>query len=188
MVAQAIKTIDQVNRAVGRSVAWLALAMVLVQFAVVLLRYVFAVGFVPMQEAVWHMHGLVFMLGAGYTLLHDGHVRVDVIYRRADPIYKARTDLLGSVVFIIPICALTLYVSWDYVLRSIYDFENGVWILESSPEFGGLPLIWAYKAVIWVFAVTLALQGVSVAAKATAYLCGRSAHYPQVSAAGSQGR
>ncbi|MCP4981394.1 MAG: hypothetical protein GY935_12965 [Gammaproteobacteria bacterium] len=61
---------DRFNSRLGRLIAWLALAMVLVQFAVVLLRYVFAVGFTPMQESVWHLHGLVFMLGAGYTLLH----------------------------------------------------------------------------------------------------------------------
>ncbi len=188
MFAYAIKKIDQVNRKLGQAVAWLALVMVLLQFAVVLLRYVFAVGYVPMQEAVWHLHGLLFMLGAGYTLLLDGHVRVDVIYRNASPAYKARIDLAGVLFFILPVCALTLYMSWDYVLRSIYDFDNAVWVLERSPEFGGLPLIWAYKTVIWVFAVTLALQGVSVAAKAFIYLRGGASSYPDSLLGGSPGR
>ncbi len=184
MIARTFTKIDQLNRALGHAAAWLALFMVLLQFAVVLLRYVFAIGFVPMQEAVWHLHGLLFMLGAAYTFLLDGHVRVDVIYRSAPPEYKARTDLAGCLLFVVPVCVLTLYLSWDYVLRSIYDMASGAWVLEASPEFGGLPLIWAYKAVIWVFAVTLLLQGVSVAAKAMAYLRGAADTYPS-NAAGS---
>ena len=188
MFARAINKIDKLNQALGHGVAWLALVMVLLQFAVVVLRYVFAIGYVPMQEAVWLLHGLLFMLGAGYTLLHDGHVRVDVIYRSASPDYKARVDLAGSLLFVLPVCALTFYLSWDYVLRSIYDFERGVWMLESSPEFGGLPLIWAYKTVIWIFAATLAVQGISVAAKALAYLRGQAPTYPPTPADGSLGR
>ncbi len=188
MIAHAINRIDRLNRRLGHAVAWLALAMVLLQFAVVLLRYVFAFGYVPMQEAVWHLHGALFMLGAGYTLLHDGHVRVDVIYRDAGPVYKARMDLAGCLFFILPVCALTVFVSWDYVLRSIYDFSSGTWVLEASPEFGGLPLIWAYKMVILVFAITLGLQAVSVAGKAFAYLSGAAPDYPPRPAGGSQSR
>jgi len=184
VIARTFKKIDQMNRALGRAAAWLALFMVLLQFAVVLLRYVFAIGFVPMQEAVWHLHGLLFMLGAAYTFLLNGHVRVDVIYRSATPEYKARTDLAGCLLFVVPVCLLTLYLSWDYVLRSIYNVGSGAWVLEGSPEFGGLPLIWAYKVVIWVFAVTLLLQGGSVAAKAMAYLRGTADTYP-TNAAGS---
>ncbi len=185
MFVRAINSIDHFNRTLGHAVAWLALAMVLLQFAVVVLRYVFAVGYVPMQEAVWHLHGLLFLLGAGYTLLSDGHVRVDLIYREASPAYKARTDLAGCLFFVLPVCILTLYVSWDYVLRAIYDIESGIWVLESSPEFGGLPLVWAYKAVIWVFAVTLGLQALSMAGKAASFLWGRAATYPPGHAEGS---
>lgn len=188
MFANAITRIDQLNRGLGHAVAWLALAMVLLQFAVVLLRYVFAFGYVPMQEAVWYLHGALFMLGAGYTLLQDGHVRVDLIYRGAGPAYKARMDLAGSLFFILPVCALTLIVSWDYVLRSIYDFSSGIWVLEGSPEFGGLPLIWAYKLVIWIFALSLALQALSVAGKAFAYLTGAASSYPPRPAAGGDSR
>ncbi len=168
-----VRRIDRLNTAIGESVAWLALAMVLLQFAVVILRYVFAIGFVPLQEAVWHLHGLLFMLGAAYTLLKDGHVRVDIVYRQASPCYRAWVDLAGSLLFVVPVCVLTLYASWDYVLNAIYDFRGGAWILEASPEFGGLPLIWAYKLVIWVFAVTLMAQGISLALKSVAKLAVR---------------
>ena len=165
--------IDRFNRRLGEAVAWLALAMVLLQFSVVLLRYVFSIGFVPLQEGVWYLHGLLFMLGAAYTLLEDGHVRVDIFYRRAPRRNRALVDLSGSLFFIIPVCLLTLYVSWDYVLSAIYDVYGGSWILEGSREFGGLPLIWAYKLTIWVFALTLLAQGISLAVKSAAELGSR---------------
>lgn len=167
-----VQRLDRFNRWLGEGVAWLALAMVLLQFAVVMLRYVFAIGFIPLQEAVWHMHGLLFMLGAAYTLLEDGHVRVDIFYRSAPRRRRAAVDLAGSLLFIVPVCLLTLYVSWNYVLSAIYDFASGTWILERSPEFGGLPLIWAYKLVIWIFALTLLAQGISLAVKAALRLRG----------------
>ncbi len=173
-----ISRIDNFNRKLGHAIAWLALALVLVQFTVVVLRYVFSIGFAPMQEAVWHLHGLLFMLGAGYTLLRDEHVRVDVLYREASPKQKAITDFGGCLLFVIPVCGLTFYTSWDYVLNAIYDFQNGNWILESSPEFGGLPLIWAYKLIIWIFAAVVFVQGLSTAAKALAFLRGSANIYP----------
>ena len=173
-----LERIDTFNRKLGHATAWFALVLVLLQFSVVVLRYVFSIGFAPMQEAVWYLHGLLFMLGAGYTFLQDEHVRVDVIYRQATPVRKALTDLGGCLFFVLPVCILTLYVSWDYVLNSIYDFQNANWILEGSPEFGGLPLIWAYKLVIWVFAIVVLLQGISTAIKAWKFLRGASEIYP----------
>lgn len=168
-----VNIIDNFNRRLGEAVAWLALVMVLLQFAVVILRYVFSLGFIPMQEAVWHLHGLLFMLGAAYTLLEDGHVRIDIFYRGLSVQRRAVIDLAGSLLFIVPVCLLTLYASWDYVLNAIYDFQGGTWILEASPEFGGLPLIWAYKLVIWLFALTLLAQGISLAVKSAAALGAR---------------
>lgn len=146
--------IDRLNDAVGRGVAWVALFMVLVQFTVVIMRYVFAIGFIPMQESIWYMHGILFMVGAGYALLHDGHVRVDIMYREASERKKAWIDMIGSLVFLIPICILTLYLSSSYVINSWKTFEG-------STEISGLPLIFALKTVIWVFAVLLGLQALA---------------------------
>ncbi|PLX34136.1 MAG: C4-dicarboxylate ABC transporter permease [Hyphomicrobiales bacterium] len=146
--------IDRLNEIIGRGVAWVALLMVLVQFTVVIMRYVFAIGFIPMQESIWYMHGILFMVGAGYTLLHDGHVRVDIIYREASVRKKAWIDTLGSLFFLIPLCILTLWLSSSYVINSWKTFE-------SSTEISGLPLIFALKTVIWVFAVLLGLQAIS---------------------------
>lgn len=158
-LARIADVIDRVNDRAGRAVAWLLLAMVLVQFAVVVLRYVFAIGFVPAREAIWYMNGIVFMLGAGYTLLHDGHVRVDVFYREASPRTRAMVDLAGAILFLVPLCIATVWLSWPYVTSS--------WrVLEGSTEYSGLPLIFLLKTVIWVFALLLGLQGVAMAIRA----------------------
>jgi len=149
-------SIDNLNEYIGRGVAWVALIMVLVQFAVVIMRYVFSIGFIPMQESIWYMHGILFMCGAGYTLLHDGHVRVDILYREASAKRKALVDMIGALVFLVPLCILTMWLSWSYVINS--------WkTLEGSTEISGLPLIFLYKTVIWVFAILLGLQGVAMA-------------------------
>lgn len=170
MLKRIIDVIDLINRAVGRTVAWLALFMALIQFTVVILRYVFAIGFIPVQESIWYLHGILFMAGAGYTLMNDGHVRVDVFYRTAPARVRALVDLWGSALFLIPLCVLTVILSWGYVLNS--------WrILESSAEASGLPLIFALKTVIWVFAILLGLQAVALAARALRYLRGEDGHY-----------
>ena len=127
-----VRLIDHVNDAVGRAVSWLTVAMVVIVFTVVVLRYVFSIGWIAMQEIYVWIHGTVFMLGAGYTLLHDGHVRIDLIYRGASQRYKSVVNLLGSVFLILPV----LCVTWDrglpFVMRSWRR-------LESSSEVGGLP-------------------------------------------------
>ncbi|WP_296898622.1 TRAP transporter small permease subunit [Thiohalocapsa sp.] len=86
--------LDLVNTWVGRVVAWLALAMVLVTFLVVVLRYGFDAGSIALQESVTYMHAMLFMLGAAYTLQLNGHVRVDIFYQRFGPRGRAWVDLL----------------------------------------------------------------------------------------------
>lgn len=163
--------IDRLNRAVGRSVMWLTVIMVLVQAAVVLLRYVFAIGFVPMQEMVWTMNGLVFLLGAGFTLFKNGHVRVDVFYRDARPRTRAVIDALGALVLLLPFCIVTLVLSWPYVATS--------WrVLEGSREVGGLPGLFLLKTVLLVFAALLGMQAVSLAIRSFDRF--RSAPKPQL--------
>jgi TRAP-type mannitol/chloroaromatic compound transport system permease small subunit len=151
-LAAFVRTIDRLNDAVGRGVAWLTLAMVLITFAVVLLRYVFAIGWVWMQESYVWLHGIVFMLGAGYTLLHQGHVRVDIFYRDAAPRRKALVDLFGSLLLLLPVVGLIFWVSLDYVADS--------W---------GLFLL---KTVILGFCVLLGLQGLSLAGRSLLVLRG----------------
>ncbi len=151
-----IAVIDSVNRAVGHGVAWLTLGMVLVQFAVVLLRYVFGVGMISLQEGIVWMHAFVFMLAAGYTLGADGHVRVDIFYREAAPRTKAVIDLAGVVLFLWPVCGLILWMGWPFVANS--------WAVgEASQETSGLPGLYVLKSVILVMPVLVMLQGLALA-------------------------
>ena len=150
------RVIDAINDRLGRAIAWLALLMVLVQFVVVLMRYVFGLSSIYMQESIVYMHAIIFLTASGYTLLHDGHVRVDIFYGSASPRARAWTNLIGVCVLLLPMAVTTLLTSWNYVLQSWF-------VLEVSQEGTGLPLIFALKTFIWVFATVLILQGISLA-------------------------
>lgn len=163
--------IDAANDWIGRSVAWLAVIMVLVQFTAVVLRYVFGIGSIMMQESVIYMHAFLFMIGAGYTLLQGGHVRVDIFYREAPPKRKALTDLIGVFVFLIPVCVTIWYFSWGYVARSWQVFEG-------SKETSGIQGVFILKTAILVFALLVTLQGISLAARSLLVLAGTKAPPP----------
>ncbi|MBA6417531.1 TRAP transporter small permease subunit [Colwellia sp. 6M3] len=149
-----VQTIDTITELLGKAVAWLTLLMVLLTFSIVVLRYGFNLGWIGMQESVFYFHGIVFMLGAAYTLKHDGHVRVDIFYQKYSPKQKALLNLFGSVILLLPVCIFIFFISLDYVLSS--------WnIMESSPEAGGLPLVYLNKSLILLLAITLSLQGLA---------------------------
>ncbi len=157
--------IEHLSESTGRAIAWLTLAMVLVQFAVVVLRYVFSIGWIAVQESILYMHALVFLLGAAYTLKHDGHVRVDIFYRRLPPRARGAVDLLGTLLLLLPVCAFIFWVSWDYVLES--------WRLtEGSREAGGLPGVFLLKTTILIMAALFLLQGAAVAIRSLLLLAG----------------
>ena len=165
-----VRLVDGLNERVGRAVSWLTLAMVLVTFFVAVMRYGFAWGRVWIQESYVWMHGLVFMLGAGYTLLHQGHVRVDVLYRGASLRFRAWVDLLGSLLLALPMTVTVFVVSWPYVLES--------WLkLESSREAGGLPGLFLLKTALLLFALLVGLQALALAARAWLALRGRPQLY-----------
>lgn len=173
-----IRFVDRFNDLIGRGAAWLTLAMVLITSLVVVLRYVFELGWVAMQESYVWLHGVVFMVGAGYTLLHGGHVRVDLVYASANKRYKAWVDLLGSLFLLLPVTIVVAVKSWPIVVKS--------WSrLEASPEAGGLEGLFLLKSVILVFCFVVALQGLSLAARNILVLLGheeyaldREAHEP----------
>jgi TRAP-type mannitol/chloroaromatic compound transport system permease small subunit len=152
-MAQLLARLERVNVAIGRGIAWLTLAMVIVTFAIVVLRYWFDLGWIWLQESVTWMHATVFMLGAGYTLARDQHVRVDVFYRTASERRRALIDLAGTLFFLIPFAAFLAWASLDYVQAS--------WsIREASREAGGLPYpaVPLVKTLIPATALLLLLQ------------------------------
>jgi TRAP-type mannitol/chloroaromatic compound transport system permease small subunit len=166
-LAAVARAINRINEGIGRAVAWTALALVAVQFLAVVLRYVFGMGWIWVEESIVYLHATLFMAGAAYTLLHDSHVRVDVFYRDATAADRARVDLLGTVFFLWPVCVLILVKSWPYVAQS--------WaVLERSPETSGIPAVFVLKSLIPIFAVLMVVQGVSMAASAALVMLGRT--------------
>jgi TRAP-type mannitol/chloroaromatic compound transport system permease small subunit len=146
--------LDAVNRAVGLAARWCALAMALGQLAIVLARYVFGVSSIAANESVLYLHATLFMLGAGYTLLVEGHVRVDIFYAKRSPRGRALTDVFGHLFFLFPALILLLVWSWPTVRRS--------WaILEGPISVGGIPASFLLKSLIPAFCVLLLLQGLA---------------------------
>ena len=149
--------LDRFSATTGRAASWLTLCMVLVTFVVVVMRYVFDAGLIWIQESVVWMHAVVFMLGAAYTLQEEEHVRVDIFYRDMSARRRAWVDLLGVLVFLLPLCAFLGWKSLDFVIQS--------WAIgETSREPGGLPypFIPLQKSVILLMPVAVALQGLSL--------------------------
>jgi TRAP-type mannitol/chloroaromatic compound transport system permease small subunit len=170
-------TIDAVLSILGKSTAWLSLIMVLVMFLIVLMRYVFGLGFIWMQESVTYMHGLLFMLAAAYTLLIDGHVRVDIFYRDASEKVEALTNLFGAYFFLFPVMFLIVDTGIPYI--------EGSWsIKEGSKETSGIQAIYLLKAAILVFAWTMILQGISLVNSVVLFLIGEAPHASPPSAPG----
>jgi TRAP-type mannitol/chloroaromatic compound transport system permease small subunit len=155
--------IDRLTSAIGRAAAWLCLFMVLVQFAVVLMRYFLGIGSIWLQESILYAHGALFLLVAAWTLAVGGHVRVDIFYSAASPRSKAWVDLLGAVFLLIPFAVAIAILSLPYAARS--------WVLlERSRETSGLPILFLLKTMIPIFAVLLVLQGIAQVMRAAATL------------------
>jgi len=147
-------TLDRFSDLVGRVVMWLAVLLVLAQFAVVLLRYGFSTSLIQMQESVIYLHATLFMLAIAYTMLHEGHVRVDILYAAASPKRRAAIDLAGVLLAVIPLCLLILWTCWPFVAAS--------WrIREGAIAYGGIPFQYLLKSLIPAMAGLLLLQGIA---------------------------
>lgn len=166
-VAALGRALDAVSNTLGRVVMWLAVLLVLVQFAVVLLRYGFSTSLIQMQEGVIYLHATLFMLGIAYTMLHEGHVRVDILYARLTPRGKAWIDVAGHLLFLAPSLVVILLWSWPMVRRS--------WaILEGPISVGGIPASFLLKSLVPAFCVLLLIQGFSALVRDLARLMERS--------------
>ena len=149
--------LDRISTAIGQAASWLTLFMVVVTFIVVILRYVFDIGFIWVQESIIWTHAVVFMLGAAYTLQAEEHVRVDVFYRNMSNRSRAWVDLIGVLIFLLPLC---VFLAWNSI-----DFVTQSWTIgERSREPGGLPYPFfpMLKTVVLLMPITVALQGISL--------------------------
>lgn len=161
-----IRYIDRLNTWVGKLAGIVALLMVLVVTTDVIMRYAFNTTFVAVQELEWHLFGILFLIGAGYTLMVDGHVRVDVFYQRLSPKGQAWINLIGVIFFLLPGCYLVLDTSWSF-------FEMSLRVNEGSPDPGGLPARYVLKAFIPIGFFLVTLQGVSMGIKAFLQIIGK---------------
>ena len=149
---------DSINRATASVIRWLALLMVLMQFAIVVARYVFGVNSITAQESVLYMHATLFMLGAGYTLLVDKHVRVDVFFAKVSPAAQRRIDIFGHIFLLLPSMLVLLYWSWPSV-------RNSWKILEGPISVGGIEAVFLLKTLIPAFCILVILQSLSQLAR-----------------------
>jgi TRAP-type mannitol/chloroaromatic compound transport system permease small subunit len=157
--------IDALNDYVGRTIYWLILAMVLVSSGNATVRYIFDKSSNGWLELQWYLFSAVFLLGAGYTLRNNEHVRIDIVNGRLLPRTRAWIDLLGGVFFLLPMALLIMWLSWPVFIESYMRHEF-------SSDAGGL-LRWPARLLVPVGFFLLVLQGISEIIKRAAFLAGR---------------
>lgn len=146
--------LDAINRVVGATVCWAALLMVMVQFGVVLLRYVFGFSFIAINESVLYLHSTLFMLGAGYTLMVNAHVRVDIFYAKSSPKTQSKIDIFGHLFLLLPSMTVLLYWTWPSVRNSWKIFEGPI-------SVGGIPASFLLKSLIPGFCILLIVASIA---------------------------
>lgn len=155
---QLARYIEKLNEWVGQKISWLTLLLVLMVCFDVFTRYLLSSTSAWMMELEWHLFALIFLLGAGYALKHDRHVRVDLFYNRFTDREQALVDFIGTLLFLIPWTTAILFVSWKYAITA--------WrIKETSPDPGGLPAIYPIKFAIALGLLLLLLQGIATLIK-----------------------
>ena len=159
------RLIDTLNEWVGRTVYWLILIMVVISSLNAISRKAFDVSSNAFLEIQWYLFAAVFLLGAGYTLLKDEHVRIDVLASKLSKKGQIWIDILGTLLFLFPFTLLVLYYAWPYFMLS---FEGQEW----SPNPGGL-IVWPVKLLIPIGFFLLLLQGLARLIKLIAALQGK---------------
>jgi TRAP-type mannitol/chloroaromatic compound transport system permease small subunit len=163
----------RVSAAVDRFIAgvaavfnWIWVLLIVLIVVNVALRYIVGTNFIAMEEMQWHLYAIGFMLGIGYALQQDGHVRVDVLAERFSPRRRAWIELLGLVLIVLPLVAIILYQGWPFVTRA-YELN------EVSAAPGGLTHRWAIKSVILLAFVYLGLAAFSRVLRVSSFLFGK---------------
>lgn len=165
--------IDLVNDRIGRVICWGILLMVILQFAVVIARYVFSTSMlfgipaVWLQEGVVYLHGITILLGTSYAMLWNKNVRVDILYEKASPRVQDLTEFFGSLLFVLPLCFV---IGWS----AMPNVTIAWMVKEGSLEPNGIPLRYVLKGLVLVFCVLVSAQAVSTMIKSFLRLTGRS--------------
>ena len=157
VLRKTVQNIDAFSEWTGKGVAWIVLAMVILVSYDVAMRYFFKSGSVALQELEWHLFSFIFLLGGAYTLKHDDHVRLDLIYRSGhmDDYRRAWVNLIGTLLFLIPFCFLIIFCSWPFVSQSFIYAEDA----------GGLSYRWLLKSAIPAGFGLLLIHGIGEAVR-----------------------
>lgn len=168
-----IGVIDATTGLLGRLSAWMTVLLIVATCGVVFLRYFLGTGSIPLQESMSYLHSGIFMIGIAWTLKQGGHVRVDVFYRKMSPKTQAWIDVLGGLLFLLPVSVLLYYLSVDYVASS--------WaIRERSNEGTGIPFVYLLKTLLLILPVALIGQGVAEILKNILFIAGvGGSHTPE---------
>jgi TRAP-type mannitol/chloroaromatic compound transport system permease small subunit len=153
-ILQLLAGLSTLTCVIVRPLRWLALIMVLLTFAIVILRYALNSGGVLLQESVMYLHGTLFMLAIALGVGDNTHVRVDILYSRRSPEQQAWIDLVGHILFLLPVAGFMIWVSLPYV-------SNSWQILEGSSEVGGIPGVFLLKTLIPLTGALLFCQGIA---------------------------
>ncbi|MFN3369513.1 MAG: TRAP transporter small permease subunit [Thermus sp.] len=158
------RAIDALTEAVGKVTVWLVLLVALLSAGNAVMRYGFSYSSNAYLEAQWYMFSLIFLLGGAYALKHNAHVRIDLIAGRFSKRTQAWIDVVGTVLFLLPMAVGVIYLSWPWAMTSFLGKEM-------SPDVGGLPR-WPIKLALPLGFALLTLQGISELIKRIAYLAG----------------
>jgi TRAP-type mannitol/chloroaromatic compound transport system permease small subunit len=158
------RAIDWLNERVGRTVYWLVLVAVLISAANAVVRKAFNVSSNSFLEIQWYLFSAVFLFCAGYTLLHNRHVRIDVIAGRLSPKAQAWIDIFGTVFFLMPMSLIIMWLSWPVFIMALERHEV-------SSNTGGL-IIWPARLLVPIGFFLLIIQGISELIKRVAFLKG----------------
>jgi len=149
-----VRWLDAIAEFTGTTTAWLTGIMVIIACIVVGLRHLFDIGSIALQESVTYMHAAVFMLGAAYTLKNDGHVRVDIVHKKMSPRARAWVEVLGSLLFTLP---LMIFIGWGSL-----EFVQESWrIREGSTDSGGIGGVYLLKSLLPLMALSVSLQAIA---------------------------
>jgi TRAP-type mannitol/chloroaromatic compound transport system permease small subunit len=159
------RVIDALSERIGRVIAWLVLVTVLISAANATVRKLFDYSSNSYLEIQWYLFSAIFLLGAGYTLLRGEHVRIDIISSRLSPRARNWIDVVGIVLFLLPMSIIVMWLSWPLLEDSYVRHEV-------SSNAGGL-IIWPARLLVPVGFFLLILQALSELIKRCAFLAGR---------------
>lgn len=158
------RAIDALSERVGKATIWLVLIVTLISAANAFVRYTFNYSSNGLLEIQWYLFSAIFLLCAGYTLMRNEHVRIDVISGRFSPRTHAWIDIIGTLFFLAPMAVAVLYLSWPIFINAYLNNEY-------SSNAGGL-IVWPVRALVPIGFLLLILQGVSELIKRFAFLKG----------------